>query len=73
LTNQQRTFDLPLGRLLNVAPGMPTTDVARTVEHYLNWPAPWDGSTPLDAATAKHQRETVAWLRDHGAHSGDLR
>jgi uncharacterized protein len=35
----------------------------------LNWPAPWDGSTPLDAATAKHQRETAAWLRDNGAHS----
>jgi ankyrin repeat protein len=36
----------------------------------INWPAPWDGSTPLDAATAKHQRETAAWLRDNGAHSG---
>jgi uncharacterized protein len=35
----------------------------------LNWPAPWDGSTPLDAATAKHQRETAAWLRDNGARS----
>jgi ankyrin repeat protein len=33
----------------------------------LNWPAPWDGSTPLDAAIAKHQRETAAWLRDNGA------
>jgi uncharacterized protein len=36
----------------------------------LDWPAPWDGSTPLDAATAKHQQETVAWLRENGAHSG---
>jgi uncharacterized protein len=36
----------------------------------LNWTAPWDGSTPLDAATARHQRETVAWLRGSGAHSG---
>ena len=37
----------------------------------LNWPAPWDGSTPLDAAAAKHQRETAAWLRENGARSGD--
>ena len=37
----------------------------------LDWPAPWDGSTPLDAATAAHQRETAAWLRDNGAHSGN--
>ena len=36
----------------------------------LNWPAPWDGSTPLDAATARHQRETVAWLRAQGARPG---
>jgi ankyrin repeat protein len=36
----------------------------------LNWPAPWDGSTPLDAATAKHQREAVAWLRASGARTG---
>jgi uncharacterized protein len=34
----------------------------------LNWPAPWDGSTPLDAATAQHQHETATWLRDSGAH-----
>ena len=37
----------------------------------LNWPAPWDGNTPLDAATAEHQRETAAWLRDNGARSGN--
>jgi len=37
----------------------------------VNWPAPWDGNTPLDAATAKHQRETAAWLRDNGARSGN--
>jgi hypothetical protein len=34
----------------------------------LDWPAPWDGATPLDAATASHQHETVAWLRGNGAH-----
>jgi uncharacterized protein len=37
----------------------------------VNWPAPWDGSTPLDAATAKHEREIAAWLRANGAHSGN--
>jgi len=37
----------------------------------LNWPAPWDGNTPLDAATGEHQRETAAWLRDNGARSGN--
>ncbi|MGD0704593.1 MAG: ankyrin repeat domain-containing protein [Trebonia sp.] len=36
----------------------------------LNWPAPWDGGTPLDAAGAKHERETMAWLLDNGAHPG---
>jgi ankyrin repeat protein len=36
----------------------------------LDWAAPWDGSTPLDAAEAKHQQATVAWLRDNGAHRG---
>jgi len=33
----------------------------------LSWAAPWDGSTPLDAAIAKNQREAVAWLRSQGA------
>jgi hypothetical protein len=37
----------------------------------LDWPAPWDGSTPLDAAAAKHQQETVSWLRAAGAHPGN--
>jgi uncharacterized protein len=37
----------------------------------LDWRAPWDGSTPLDAAIAKHQQQTVAWLRDTGAHPGN--
>jgi len=30
----QRTYDIPLGRLFTVAPGIPTTDMARTIEHY---------------------------------------
>ncbi len=29
-----RRFDVPLGRLTAVAPGLPTADMARTVEHY---------------------------------------
>jgi ankyrin repeat protein len=29
-----KTYDIPLGRLFSVAPGLPTTDMARTVEHY---------------------------------------
>jgi uncharacterized protein len=33
----------------------------------LNWPAPWSGETPLGAARAQHQRETVAWLAEIGA------
>jgi uncharacterized protein len=37
-----------------------------------DWPAPWDGSTPLDAASASHQREMVAWLRASGARPGRL-
>jgi uncharacterized protein len=37
----------------------------------LDWPAPWDGNTPLDAAIAAHQPETAAWLRENGAHSGN--
>lgn len=27
-------FDVPLGRLMRVAPGLPTTDLARTITHY---------------------------------------
>jgi uncharacterized protein len=27
-------FEVPLGRLFSVAPGLPTTDMARTIEHY---------------------------------------
>jgi uncharacterized protein len=37
----------------------------------LDWPAPWDGSTPLGAATSAHQHETIAWLCDNGAHPGN--
>ncbi|HEY7324380.1 MAG TPA: ankyrin repeat domain-containing protein [Streptosporangiaceae bacterium] len=30
----RRAYDVPLGRLFSVAPGIPTTDMARTIEHY---------------------------------------
>jgi uncharacterized protein len=33
----------------------------------LNWPAPWSGETPLDAARRAHQDEMVAWLLARGA------
>ena len=36
----------------------------------LNWPAPWSGETPLDAARARHEDETVTWLTAAGATSG---
>jgi hypothetical protein len=34
MADQHKTFDGPAGRCLSVAPGIPTTDMARTVEHY---------------------------------------
>lgn len=36
----------------------------------LNWPAPWDGATPLDAAIRQDRADMVAWLRERGAQSG---
>jgi ankyrin repeat protein len=35
----------------------------------LNWPAPWSGETPLDAARARREDEMVAWLAAEGATS----
>jgi uncharacterized protein len=32
-----------------------------------DWPASWDGATPLDAALGQHQHGVVAWLRHIGA------
>jgi ankyrin repeat protein len=34
MTADGSTIDVPLGRLLSVAPGLPSSDIARTVEHY---------------------------------------
>ena len=36
----------------------------------LNWPAPWSGETPLDAARARDEDDMVAWLTAEGATSG---
>jgi ankyrin repeat protein len=36
----------------------------------LNWPAPWSGETPLDAAQARYEGEMVAWLTAAGALPG---
>jgi uncharacterized protein len=33
-TADASTLDVPLGRLLSVAPGLPSSDITRTVEHY---------------------------------------
>ncbi|MFZ0667891.1 MAG: VOC family protein [Acidimicrobiales bacterium] len=34
MTEYRNTSEVPRGRILSVAPGLPTTDMARTVEHY---------------------------------------
>ncbi|WP_340024955.1 ankyrin repeat domain-containing protein [Paenibacillus sp. FSL K6-1096] len=38
----------------------------------LNWPSPWDGLTPLDAALRSHATELAAWLKGQGAKSAHL-
>jgi predicted enzyme related to lactoylglutathione lyase len=52
VADQQRTFEVPAGRCLSVAPGMPSTDIARTVEHYrrLGFAFSAPGSSSLDGA-----------------------
>jgi uncharacterized protein len=34
VADKHRTADVPVGRIMSVAPGLPITDMARTVEHY---------------------------------------
>jgi uncharacterized protein len=34
MTGRPATYEIPLGRLMSVAPGMPSADLARTVGHY---------------------------------------
>src|SRR6202167_1871739 len=60
----QRTYDIPLGRLFSVAPGIPTTDMARTVEHYqrlgFTFSAPGPAATPAEARFAIGERDGVS-------------
>ena len=53
MTENPKTFEVPLGRVLKVAPGLPTTDMARTVEHYrrLGFGFHTSGADSLDEAT----------------------
>jgi hypothetical protein len=34
MTGRPETYEVPLGRLLRVAPGMPSADLVRTADHY---------------------------------------
>jgi len=60
----QRTYDIPLGRLFSVAPGMPTSDMARTIEHYqhlgFTFSAPRWAGPPAGASFAIGERDGVA-------------
>jgi uncharacterized protein len=69
----QRTYDIPLGRLFSVAPGLPTTDMARTIEHYrrlgFTFLAPGSAGQLADADFTIGERDGVALhfslRRDH--------
>lgn len=52
MTDEQRTFEVPAGRCLSVAPGMPSRDMARTVGHYrrLGFTFAAPGQEPPDGA-----------------------
>ena len=60
----QRTYDIPLGRLFSVAPGIPTTDMARTIEHYqrlgFTFSAPGSTAPPAGASFAIGERDGVS-------------
>lgn len=60
----KRTYDVPLGRLFSVAPGFPTTDMARTIEHYQRlgfaFSAPGSAVPPARASFAIGERDGVA-------------
>jgi uncharacterized protein len=36
-----------------------------------DWPAPWSGQTPLDAAHDQHHRHVASWLIESGARPGN--
>jgi predicted enzyme related to lactoylglutathione lyase len=62
--SSQRTYDIPLGRLFSVAPGIPTTDMARTVGHYqrlgFTFSVPGSAAPPAEASFAIGERDGVA-------------
>ena len=59
----RRTYDIPLGRLFSVAPGIPTADMARAVEHYqrlgFTFSAPGSAVPPAEASFAIGERDGV--------------
>jgi uncharacterized protein len=59
-----RSYEIPLGRLLSVAPGIPTTDMARTVEHYrrlgFTFSAPGPDAPLAEACFAIGERDGVS-------------
>jgi uncharacterized protein len=69
----QRTYDIPLGRLFSVAPGIPTADTARTVGDYerlgFRFLAPGSTAPPAEASFAIGKRDGVelhfSLKRDH--------
>jgi uncharacterized protein len=72
MTDSQRNLEVPLGRILNVAPGLPTTDMARTVENYrrLGFTFSAPGAPSVDGAEfAIAERDGIALhfalKRDH--------
>ena len=58
-----RTYDIPLGRLFSVAPGIPTTDMARTIGHYqrlgFTFSAPGSDIPPAEASFTIGERDGV--------------
>ena len=60
----QRSYDVPLGRLFSVAPGLATTDMARTIEHYqrlgFTFSVPGSAGPGAEAAFAIGERDGVA-------------
>jgi uncharacterized protein len=60
----QPTYDIPLGRLFSVAPGIPTRDMARTIGHYerlgFTFSAPGSPAQLADAVFAIGKRDGVA-------------
>ena len=72
MAENREPFEVPLGRIRSVAPGLPTTDMARTVEHYrrlgFTFAAPGSDSVD-DAGFAIAERNGIelhfAVKRDH--------